>query len=340
VKIRLVRFLPYKLNNNVCLIISSVTLAIAIPAHAALDAETFLRDAEAIAEVALDRDALGSGEVLAVVNGKLEVAEAELVSIALKYIPVPLSRFREVFATGWQYAGGTVVAQPLETTEDMLELVGLAGPLSDEDRKSIAKAKPGDKHNFSAEEYAILGNAEDTEAALNQIIAGRYRAYRDRGMGGIAPYQRSRNKRYSGAAALIAATESELLLQRHAPNFYDALRNYPEANPDDVQHRFFAIEQEVEGRRNFVLNHWLVEARDDAVMIAERHYYVGNTYNVLQIIMVCLPYRDGTLVTMLNQTFTEQVTGLTAGIAHKIGRGMIADEMEVIIEQVETQVTE
>ena len=339
-KNRLVRFLPYKMNDNVRLIICSVALAIALPAHAALDAEAFLRDIEAIAEVTLDRDALASGEALTVVDGKLEVAEAELVSIALKYIPVPLSRFREVFATGWHYAQGTVVAQPLETTEDTVDVVGLAGPLSDKDRKSIAKAKPGEKHNFSAEEYAILGNAEDTEAALNQIITGRYRAYRDRGMGGIAPYQRSRNKRYSGAAALIAATESELLLQRHAPNFYDALRNYPEANPDDVQHRFFAIEQMTEDRRNFVLNHWLVEANDDAVVIAQRHYYVGNTYNVLQLVMFCLPYRDGTLVVMLNQTFTERVTGLTAGIAHKIGRGMIADGIEAIFEQVETQVTE
>jgi hypothetical protein len=43
---------------------------------------------------------------------------------------------------------------------------------------------------------------------------------------------------------------------------------------------------------------------------------------------------------MLNQTFTERVTGLTAGIAHKIGRGMIADGIEAIFEQVETQVTE
>ena len=131
-----------------------------------------------------------------------------------------------------------------------------------------------------------------------------------------------------------------MLLQRHAPNFYDALRNYPEANPDDIQHRFFAIEQKTEDRRNFVLNHWLVEASDDAVVIAQRHYYVGNTYNVLQLIMFCLPYRDGTLVVMLNQTFTERVTGLTAGIAHKIGRGMIADGIEAIFEQVETQVTE
>ncbi len=82
------------------------------------------------------------------------------------------------------------------------------------------------------------------------------------------------------------------------------------------------------------------DATDERMLVAERHYYVSNSYNVLQIFFVCLPYRDVVLIAMLNQTFTERVTGLTAGIAHKVGRRMIADEIKAILRQVDTKVTE
>lgn len=311
-----------------------------IAAADSLDTEAILREVEEVTEVELDRDQLASGEILTIVNGKMEVSEDELASAAFMYLPVPIGRLRESMATGWHYTDGTVVAEELKSPDQPVSVIGLSRPLSDKEIRNLKDARPGDRFNFSAAELAMLSEAEDLTAALNQIITERHRAYRANGLNGIAPYQRSRAKSYSAAGALIAATESISIIESRFPTFHGVLRNFPQGDAPNMRHRFFAIEQDVEGRRNFVLNHWLVDATDERILVAERHYYVSNSYNVLQIFFVCLPYRDGVLIAMLNQTFTEQVTGLTAGIAHKIGRGMIADEIKAIFRQVETKVIE
>jgi len=55
---------------------------------------------------------------------------------------------------------------------------------------------------------------------------------------------------------------------------------------------------------------------------------VGHTYNSLQIIILCLPYKDGTLVALLNQTFTDKVTGILSSLRHCIGRYCVQEKIK------------
>ena len=323
-------------------------VVVSLPVDAAVDVEAFLADVERVGKAKIDRDKLVAGEVIRITSGATEVEKAQIASAAFLYVPAPLSDIREVLEAGRPYTRGTTVAEQLEGPDATVTVVGTKTPLGDRDLRTLENVKPGDKLNLSAEEIRWLQGkdpnhpqaTQDFQATFNEILTERYRAYRDKGASGVAPYQRSRTKQYLPSEALIEGSKSAEVLQEYFPEFFDTLVNYPQVEGPGVVDRFYALEQEVEKRRQFVLNHWFVSSADDHVLVAQRHYYVSHTYNVLQLIFIALPYRDGTLIGMLNQTFTEQVTGLTAGVAHKIGRGMIADEIEKSFEWLQEAVSE
>lgn len=58
----------------------------------------------------------------------------------------------------------------------------------------------------------------------------------------------------------------------------------------------------------------------------------------LQMSFTCLPYHEGVLVVMLNQTFTDKVAGFGSGIAHRIGRGRVADAIAETFDLIRTAV--
>lgn len=87
-----------------------------------------------------------------------------------------------------------------------------------------------------------------------------------------------------------------------------------------------------QGRRAFVLAHWMVDINENYALIAERQYYVTHTYDTLQNMIACLPYRGGTLVGLLNQTFTGKVAGFARGIRHDVGRSRIQETIRPLFE--------
>jgi len=87
----------------------------------------------------------------------------------------------------------------------------------------------------------------------------------------------------------------------------------------------------------FALKHWVLDIQPDYALIAERHYYMTHSLNSLQVVIGCLPYKNGTLVALLNQAFTEKVN-ITIGkrVAKKVGRIIVERKIRPMFENLRT----
>ena len=108
--------------------------------------------------------------------------------------------------------------------------------LNDAEAQRFAKAKAGDELNLSSAEIATLQALADKstaaiEAALRTLLLERYRAYRAKGLTGIAPYDRGGGKSDRPGRLPAKATNASPVLAREAPEVVTALLEYPRAQP-------------------------------------------------------------------------------------------------------------
>jgi hypothetical protein len=169
-------------------------------------------------------------------------------------------------------------------------------------------------------------------ASLRRVLRTRYQAYRARGLRGVVPYDRGYAVFVDPAEGLRVALDSIDLLRGYFPRFYLAFREYPTADAEEYRQRHVLIETMAQGRRAFVLAHWMMDINESYALIAERQYYVSHTYDALQNTIACLPYRGGTLVGLLNQTFTGKVAGFARAIRHNVGRNRIQETIRPLFE--------
>jgi len=136
---------------------------------------------------------------------------------------------------------------------------------------------------------------------------------------------------------LDEATASIEFLRRHYPVFIDNLAAYPKITAKLEQRRLFNIEEEG-GRPLFVLKHRLMDMQSDHVLIAERQYYISHSLDALQVMILFLPTERGTLMAMLNQTYTGHVAPAVGGrIAHRVGHAKVREKIEPIFAAMQKQ---
>ena len=123
------------------------------------------------------------------------------------------------------------------THADFASLVLEPGGAAEADR--YLAASPGDTLNLSAGEiqaFNALASAggdpkPQVEEQLKRLLLARYQAYVERGLGGMAPYERrSGSCEPSGElrrASEAAASEAVRLLKQHAPALQQLLLSYP-----------------------------------------------------------------------------------------------------------------
>ena len=82
------------------------------------------------------------------------------------------------------------------------------------------------------------------------------------------------------------------------------------------------------------LKRLILLSRDEHRMVAaERQFYVGLSYNSLQITYMALPVPAGSVLFYTNRTSTDQVTGFGRSVRHAIGRGMMEAEVKAFLDQ-------
>jgi hypothetical protein len=101
-----------------------------------------------------------------------------------------------------------------------------------------------------------------------------------------------------------------------------------------VENQFTWQIQSIQERPTVVLVHRALEKHQDYLAAGRREYFVGQSFNSLQLIVGAFSFGDDTLVFYTNRTFTDQVAGFGSGTKHKVGRKMMLGEVEKLFQAV------
>ena len=236
------------------------------------------------------------------------------------------------------------IHEPASAAQD---LAGLHGPTEEIDAFFAAHA--GSRFNLSIEEYGRLDAlrrrfpgvacsktpacADAVTEAYRGFLAERCAAYREHGLDGIAPYAREGGKASDPAAELRVAAEGLRLMTEGTGRLLQAFIDYPQGDASAFEHQYFWLEQSIQDRRTPILSHRLLHVEPGAAFLAERQFYVGHSYNALQVLAGLMPIEGSTLVFYLNRTSTDQVAGALSPLRHDAGRRLMAKEIRAHFEQ-------
>jgi hypothetical protein len=291
-------------------------------------------------------------DVQRVRNGELvkgtakETSEREIAALMVFLVKAPARTLVSAFETGRGLKNDPRVQkfaeiQGEETTDACKTVVAQLG---ESEAKRYLDAEPGEKLNLSSSEIAAFrslkasggaGQAQVEPEVQRQLLA-RYRAYRAKGLAGIAPYARATNKETQPADALRRAVEAATGVEKYAPAFHAVLSNYPEGVGDALDQRFFCIRYAMSLRPTFTLRQRLAMSIDDGYVVADREFYVSHDYNEMQAIGGLLPVESGTAVVYINRTTTDQIGGYAASARKVIDRTMMQDQISEIFEKTRT----
>ncbi len=212
-----------------------------------------------------------------------------------------------------------------------------------EEVEGLLNAEPGDRFNLSAGEIdgfmqlqeklsKVTDEAARAEAVsrhYREILRQRWHDYRAKGLAGIAPYAHAEGiPAAEPAAELRASAASDRSLARFYPELNKAWLDYPAGGlPTGATEQYFWMNRTVEGRPTVVLGHRLVQSTGGGGVIAIRHFYVSHSYNSINLVIGCLPHRDGSIVFYAQRTSTDQVAGMARELRHAIGRERMKEQM-------------
>ena len=284
---------------------------------------------------------LEQGEIISQPNQ--ESGEKELALDAVLYLPVPLAKVFDYLRRAEVEAidSDMVAHGDISPDADVSAFKGFAFAENQTDEvEGLLAAEPGDRFNLSREEIDSFKSlrkladadkktqAEAVSAHYQEILLHRWQSYRSRGLAGIAPYAHPEGVPDADPAAeLRVSAESDKAFARYYPELKKAWLDYPNGTPEGIVGQFFWLNRNVEDRPTAILGHRLVEFDSGGAVIAIRHYYVGHSYNSINLIIGCLPHHDGTIVFYSQRTSTDQVAGMASGLKHSIGRERMKAQM-------------
>ena len=210
-------------------------------------------------------------------------------------------------------------------------------------------AEPGSDFNFHTEEYAKLKAAKNTvkddgqappvaAKVLGEILAQRFQAYRQAGIGAVAPYDRGGGKFSEPGDELLNAMLASPVLQNAAPDAFVAFRDFPGGPSDGVIHEFFWSQQRVEDKPAFILSHRMTYPMKNGVIYLDRQYFVSRTYNSMLTGTGCGQLAEGTMIYYVNRTSTDQVAGFMQETKHSVGRKQMREELIKMFEEIKKKV--
>lgn len=216
--------------------------------------------------------------------------------------------------------------------------------------QNLLRAGADGNFNFSGAEIDFLKaeltgveakdpvDAETVAAAYRQVLAGRAEAYIEKGLDGVAAYERG-GSRFTPAKQLRAVEkQAEDFLTNHFPDFWKALEGFPHGQDAGISSKIYWVKRPVEGRPAFLLVHQMVQAGEGFVLTSQRQFYVGHTYESLQMFGLALRAGEGAMIFSVNSVFTDQITGFFSAVAQSVGQGRTRDDMAKHFEMVRRKI--
>ena len=271
-----------------------------------------------------------------------ETSDVELATGVAMYLPVPLARAAEVLTSSDLVLGDASITAsgPIagDATPASLHGFKLA---TDElaEAQEVLAATTGARFNLSPAEIEGFHTARaamragDRGSALNAAagqwrvtLLERARAFRARGLEGVAPYAR-RGGTADPAALLRVAAGDARIAAPVAPRLGAELLRYPADQSRTATSQFYWVKRDVQNRPDPIVIHHLTDVTSAAALYVERQIYVGHTYNASQVLCVAVPYEDGVVILASSHVATEQITGLGGDVKKLIGRRQLRGEI-------------
>lgn len=271
-----------------------------------------------------------------------ETSDVELAAGVAMYLPVPLARVAEVLTSPDLVlrdanitASGPIAADA--TPASLRGFTLAAGEVAE--AQEVLEATPGTRFNLSAAEIEGFRTAKTAvrpgdrtsvlEAAASQwrvTLLERARAFRARGLDGVAPYAR-RGGTADPAELLRVAAGDARVAASVALRLGTELLAYPAEQSTTATSRFYWVRRQVQSRPDPIVIHHLTDVTSAAALYVERQIYVGHTYDASQTLGVAVPYEDGVVILSSSHAATEQITGLGGEMKRLIGRRQLRGEI-------------
>ncbi len=264
--------------------------------------------------------------------------EKELTTGAAMYLPAEPSKIIELIKKEDLLSMDTAVIAagviPLQATQDAFK--GFALRTGSDDVEDFLAATPGSQFNLSTQEFQIIrtistGLPDAASDVYRKILWQRWQSYRKAGLKGIATYDRGDGTETNPGEELQGAALESKLLADYFPKLFKAWLNYPVAFPIGIEEAFFWSNREVQGSPTAILVHRVILSERGGDLILTRQFYAGHSFNSNQLVVVCLPYRNGSLVFYENRNFTDQVAGFGSALKHLIGNSMAQSEISKLL---------
>lgn len=323
------------------LVAASFALCLAVAAQT-VSVETIV---EALGFGAQERAKLQAGEI---VSSEIEESTEKQLAVALALkVPATIDDIAESVASGTTMEANTQIQASGRIDPGQLGQAFDGVTLEAGEVAKLLDVEPGSTFNLSADEIAVFQDlakqykasdpaaAEAVNAAYRQVLAGRMQAYLERGLDGIAAYDRGGDTS-SAADDLRAAAEASKLVQQAVPDLYQAFVAYPGDAVDGVEQEFYWTEQLADDRPVYLLTHRMLQRRPDVLVLLSRDFYVGHSFNASQAAAGALPVDDGVVIFYANRTSSDQVAGFMSSMRHSIGRGMMRDSLIEAMEEIRT----
>ncbi len=297
-----------------------------------------------------DREALKSGKI--VTTNVERTRDDQLIAAAAMFLPVPPKQLRDRAREGKAFendpgifAFGTLSSK-MEPGE--WQVVGFVESERDEVEK-LHGYRGGSDFNLSAEEIDavkakladVSADAKDlsekVSAAYRELLMARHQAYLQGGLDGITPYRQGDTTLEPAKELEAVAGQAKDFLETFFPRFAKVFYGFPKAADPDVAQGFFWLKRDVEGRPALVLMHQMVSGNDTYALMTRREYFVGHTYESLQVVAVALPVEGGSAVFLVNSAFTDQITGFFSGVAQSVGQDRMRGDLTKFFELVRQQ---
>lgn len=179
-------------------------------------------------------------------------------------------------------------------------------------------------------------NIDAIEEAVRDLLAARVNEYRATGLSAVRPYDIGRKQIHPGDY-LANSLRPIRLLREEEPGFYAAFLDYPNVQNSYEQRFFVTTETEPDSNRPLTsLKHWMVKQADGYTLIAERKFYVSHSLDAMHTLILLLERDETSYVFLVNQSFTQKVTGLGSFVAHRIGRRKLKQNVLPLFEALRT----
>ncbi len=212
-------------------------------------------------------------------------------------------------------------------------------PNGEEEAKRYLEAEPDDTLNLDGKEISAFqalkakgGSQAEVEALVREQLLARYQAYREKGLSGIPPYARGKDKMFQVSQDLLLTTNEAKLVAKYFPAFHQTLLNYPASTAKQLETHFYWANVDVFSRPTLILSHRMLFNEGDAYVVADRHFYASHEYNGLQAIGGALPAKEGSLLVSLYRISTDGVAGFGSAAKHPVARGLMGPYFEEMFE--------